>query len=93
MAMRPLIFCLGLAVTAALGGVLAAETSLLSASAPGAYAVRFWPDRVVLSCSAGTPVTVRASLPQAAEWAVLQLAGAGPAKRFWSSPPANISCG
>ncbi len=68
--MRPLAVCLLLVAALAAGRVLAAEASLLSASAPGAYAARFWPDRVVLSCSADTPVTVRVSLPQPARWAV-----------------------
>lgn len=44
---------------------------LLSASQPGAYAVRFWPDRAVLTYSTKDPVTVSVQLPQAATWARL----------------------
>lgn len=69
--MRPLVLYLGLAAAVTSTRLLAAEVSLLSASAPGAYALRFWPDRVVLSCSADSPVTVRVSLPRPARWAVV----------------------
>lgn len=68
-----LLLALGVSLLGA-GLAGAAETSaapgpcLLSASAPGAYALRYWPDRVILSVSAKTPVTVKAALPQPAKW-------------------------
>lgn len=61
---------LGVVVVAAsfASPALAAGEGLLWASAPGAYAVRFWPDRAVLSTSAETAVTVALRLPQAVKW-------------------------
>jgi hypothetical protein len=53
------------------GGGLAQGPSLLSASQPGAYALRYWPDRVVLSYSAKEAVTVKVGLAQAGKWAIL----------------------
>lgn len=63
-------FGLGVAViTACLASsVLAAGESLLWASAPGAYALRFWPDRAVLSSHSQSPVTLAVRLPQAVKW-------------------------
>jgi hypothetical protein len=64
------------AALAAIVGVLviyqghagAAGTCLLSASMPGAFALRQWPDRVVLVYETKQPVTVVVSLPQAVTW-------------------------
>jgi hypothetical protein len=43
----------------------------LRGSVPGAYALRFWPDRVVLTSSTEAAVSVLVRLPAAAKWAVL----------------------
>ncbi len=53
------------------GTALADGTCLLSATAPGAYAVRYWPDRIVLTYDAKDDVAVTVHLPQAARWARL----------------------
>ncbi|MBU0611244.1 MAG: carbohydrate-binding protein [Armatimonadetes bacterium] len=53
------------------GTALADGTCLLSATAPGAYAVRYWPDRIVLTYDAKHAVAVTVHLPQAAKWARL----------------------
>lgn len=51
--------------------VFAAGGCLLQASSPGAYAARFWPDRVVLTYSTAAPVSVAVQLPAASRWAIL----------------------
>lgn len=62
---------LGLLILAVPHTVFAAGTPLLQATSPGAYAARFWPDRVVLTYSTATPVAVAIQLPAASKWAVL----------------------
>lgn len=83
---RALTLCL-LAACLALGLLPAAaeEGCLLKASAPGAYAVRFWPDRIVLTYTAQTPVAVSVQLAAAARWAVLDGKPLPVAKLKWDS--------
>lgn len=53
-------------------GIAAAAGDLqLRGSVPGAYALRFWPDRVVLTSSTEAAVSVLVKLPAAAKWALL----------------------
>lgn len=61
----------------------AAET-LLEASAPGAYAARFWPDRIVLTYSTEAAGTVSLKLSAAAKWAVLDDAPLALGKVKWN---------
>lgn len=44
---------------------------LLSTNVPGAYAVRYWPDRIVLSYEAKEAVRLQIYLPEAPRWASL----------------------
>ena len=70
---------------------------LLKASSPGAYAVRFWPDRIVLTYSTEAAVTVSVQLPAAAKWAVLDEAPLALGKAKWdqasSSATADLPAG
>lgn len=63
--------CLALSLGGAAQTALADGACLLSASGPGAYAVRYWPDRAVLTYSAPAPVQVSVQLPAAVKWARL----------------------
>lgn len=93
--MRPLqvLILIGILSTASL--VLGAETALadgpclLSTTAPGAYAVRYWPDRIVLTYDAKEDVAVTVRLPQASRWASLDGAKLAAGKVAWE---ANASC-
>lgn len=84
-----------LAILSAVGLAIAADTALadgsclLSTTAPGAYAVRYWPDRIVLTYDAKADVAVTVHLPQAAKWARLDEAQLPAAKLAWD---AKLSC-
>jgi hypothetical protein len=66
-----LTLAMGTAPGARAETALAQGPCLLSASQPGAYALRYWPDCVVLSYSAQDPVTVRVGLPQPGKWVMV----------------------
>lgn len=66
-----LLVCLAISLGAAAQTALAEGACLLSASGPGAYAVRYWPDRAVLTYNAAAPVQVGVQLPSAVKWARL----------------------
>lgn len=67
------------------GTALADGGCLLSATAPGAYAVRYWPDRIVLTYDAKEAVSVTVHLPQAAQWARLDEGQLPAAKMAWDA--------
>jgi len=64
---------------------------LLKASVPGAYAVRFWPDRIVLAYSTEAPVSVSVQLPAAAKWAVLDEAPLAIGKVTWDKAARSVA--
>jgi len=70
---------------------LADGTCLLSATAPGAYAVRYWPDRIVLTYDAKDAVAVTVHLPQAAKWARLDGAQLPAGKLAWNAPTSCVT--
>lgn len=67
----------------ALPQLVAAAGPLLEATTPGAYAARFWPDRVVLTYSTAAPVSVTVQLPAASRWAVLDDKPLAPGMLKW----------
>ena len=67
------------------------EGCLLKASSPGAYAVRFWLDRIVLTYSTETPVTVSVQLPAATKWAVLDEAPFAVSQVKWDQPTTSAT--
>jgi len=73
------------------GTALADGACLLSATAPGAYAVRYWPDRIVLTYDAKDAVTVTVHLPQAAQWARLDDAPLPGGKPAWDAPTGCVT--
>lgn len=66
-----IVACLAISLCGAAQTALADGPCLLSASGPGAYAVRYWPDRAVLTYNAAAPVQVGVHLPSAVKWARL----------------------
>ncbi|MEN6404745.1 MAG: hypothetical protein ABFD94_22565, partial [Armatimonadia bacterium] len=66
-----ILACLAISLCGATQTALADGACLLSASGPGAYAVRYWPDRAVLTYNTVAPVQVGVHLPSAVKWARL----------------------
>lgn len=86
--------CALLLLTVALGAgtvVCAADSCLLSSSAPGAFAVRYWPDRVVLTSDAGEAVRVTVRLPQAPKWGRLDGERVAAGELAWDARTSSVT--